>query len=391
MNQGALKLLPLTGLRFIAAGMIVLLHAFEYNYHLPQALHAIPLTQAVSFFFILSGFILSHVYTGFDEKGSRTRFLLARFARLWPAHLFTAILAVIIVPRRLTNAAHDAPLLMVPLAQALMLQSWIPVKAYYASFNSVAWSISTEFFFYLCFPFLQNQSMRKLSGYFLGVIGITFCIIALGTLAHLPLDGEKHAFSLMGLLYIWPVCRMMEFLAGMLTYRLFKRFESGSQPQDASKSKATLFEAGGLFLLLGAMLMSHSPILNALTQNNQALSVFLTHYGFTLPAFSLFIYLMAKGHGLIASVLSNRGLVFLGEISYSMYLLHKVLFWHFKGQEPPFWIYCALLLMGSYLVWQWVEKPLRKLIITQGTALLVQPRLHGEPSPALRTASPAEG
>ena len=89
-------LLPLTSLRFIAAFAIVLLHAklyFTWGW-----LTYVPGTsvQAVSFFFVLSGFILTHVYSARGVT-SYWQFLLARFARLWPLHVLAILLLVSIV------------------------------------------------------------------------------------------------------------------------------------------------------------------------------------------------------------------------------------------------------------------------------------------------------
>jgi peptidoglycan/LPS O-acetylase OafA/YrhL len=151
------QLAPLTSLRFFAASAIVVNHM--------QGLWGIPenltehlwgrtnLSQAVSFFFVLSGFILTYVHPELPTRESRKRFLLARFARIWPAHVATfALLLVLIGDRgRVSGDIRDGWLWLLNLS---MLHGWIPLENVYFSFNHVSWTISTEFFFYLLFPLL---------------------------------------------------------------------------------------------------------------------------------------------------------------------------------------------------------------------------------------------
>ena len=145
---------PLTSLRFVAAGMIVLLHSllyFKWSW-----LNHVPATaaQGVSFFFVLSGFILTHVYR--TRSVGYFTFMRARFARLYPVHVATLIIAMLFV--RADLVTFDGPGIFSKwalLASNLTLtQSLAPFMAYQFSWNSVSWSISTEMFFYLAFPLL---------------------------------------------------------------------------------------------------------------------------------------------------------------------------------------------------------------------------------------------
>src|SRR5690242_19654398 len=85
------KLYALTSLRFVAAALIVLGHS-QGTFGIPKDAWApFVMSQGVSFFFVLSGFILTYVYPSLKLFGIR-RFLLARFARIWPAHITAFIL-----------------------------------------------------------------------------------------------------------------------------------------------------------------------------------------------------------------------------------------------------------------------------------------------------------
>jgi peptidoglycan/LPS O-acetylase OafA/YrhL len=110
----------------------------------------------VSFFFVLSGFILSHAYSELDVKHGLRSFFAARFSRLYPAHLFTALVAMFLFSP--IGSAYDLIRSAVNLS---MLQSMIPLLPWHYSLNAVSWSISTEFFFYALFPFILPIAKRR--------------------------------------------------------------------------------------------------------------------------------------------------------------------------------------------------------------------------------------
>src|SRR5688500_18317145 len=97
MSKSIKKIDALTSLRFVAAALIVLHHSrglFDFDQSLGDPFQ---LSQAVSFFFVLSGFILTYVYPSLGDTGAR-RFFLARVARIWPAHVAAFLLIVALVP-----------------------------------------------------------------------------------------------------------------------------------------------------------------------------------------------------------------------------------------------------------------------------------------------------
>jgi len=153
--QAPANIKSLTSLRFFAAAWVVL-----YHYWPSLAVSGTPPIVAaghlgVELFFILSGFILSHVYLPSFEAGQFRYgdFLWARLARIYPMHLATLIavglmggLALAAGVRIDSNVVSLAAL---P-ANLLLLQAWgfAPV----AGWNHPSWSISAEWFAYICFP-----------------------------------------------------------------------------------------------------------------------------------------------------------------------------------------------------------------------------------------------
>ena len=144
----------LTSLRFFASLAIVVHHC---NGVFWPAADLGPLDAGVSFFFVLSGFILAYVYH--DPSSGQFawgRFYVARLARIWPLHLVCLLLMIAFV--KVPESFESGVLL----ANGLMLHAWIPFDRYFFSYNYASWSISTELFFYMLFPFALRctPSMR---------------------------------------------------------------------------------------------------------------------------------------------------------------------------------------------------------------------------------------
>ncbi|MGA2794941.1 MAG: acyltransferase, partial [Roseiarcus sp.] len=146
---------PLTSLRFFAAAMIVALHLQEtLDVPWPDVSDR-GLRQGVTFFFVLSGFILTHVYS--DQPGLTVRtFLTLRLARLYPTQLAALLLLVLLLPwREIVYTSPSADVSATALvAKLLLIDALWPTAPLTYSWNGVSWSLSTEMFFYLAFPLL---------------------------------------------------------------------------------------------------------------------------------------------------------------------------------------------------------------------------------------------
>src|SRR5690606_718800 len=146
----------LTTLRFLAALWVVLFSAWP---HLDVGFVPTAVTKGylgVEVFFVLSGFILSHVYLesagrgdGFSYRG----FLWARIARVYPMHLVTLAgmigLGVAATVAGLTVSDSLLGWRSLP-AHLSLTHAWGLASS--AAFNHPSWSISAEWFAYLSFP-----------------------------------------------------------------------------------------------------------------------------------------------------------------------------------------------------------------------------------------------
>lgn len=162
MNE-ATHIKPLTAMRFYAAMWVVL-------YHYWPNLTAAPLPQfvergylGVELFFVLSGFILCHVYLPSAERGAFNYkgFLWARIARVYPLHLATLIgVGALAVAATVAGFGIDKAILSwqsLP-ANLLMLHAW--GLAPEAGWNHPSWSISAEWFAYLTFPLFAFAALK---------------------------------------------------------------------------------------------------------------------------------------------------------------------------------------------------------------------------------------
>ena len=149
---------PLTTLRFLAALAVFGHHlafladdprtARVYNRFLFEG------RVGVNFFFILSGFILTYNYapTIAHWRWREIReFYVARFARVYPVHLLTFLIAAVLLTGVSMAPARSAA---AAICQLTLTQSFCPDPAVYFSFNAPAWSLSAEAFFYAAFPTL---------------------------------------------------------------------------------------------------------------------------------------------------------------------------------------------------------------------------------------------
>ncbi|WP_045826730.1 acyltransferase family protein [Teredinibacter turnerae] len=297
-----MKLEALTSLRFFAALMVLCSHLrflAESDSSLVKLIYDKVFWEGyigVTFFFILSGFILSFAYQqrlqsqqiGFWE------YMSARIARIYPLHIVTWLLALPLVFFLVPSSTES---LATYLANGVLIQSYFPDRAIHFSANIPSWSLSDEMFFYLLFPFLLRCGTRVLLGLVVVLLAWHFAI------ALSELSGQrKHFYN-----YVFPLARLLDFVIGLLLFRWYKQVW-----KPLPESKATLIQVGALGLL--AVFFAVKGVIP------QALRFDV----FYILPMALVIAAFATDRGLLAKALQHRILVLLGEASFALYLTHHL-------------------------------------------------------------------
>ena len=348
----------LTRLRFFAALWVVL-----YHWHEPWAVNVDAVTDffamgrfGVDLFFILSGFVLAHVYLAAREKGQFDflKFIIARFARIYPLHVATiALLAFVALGAWLMGvpfSPQDFPISDLP-ANLLMVHAW--GFAPNPGWNGPSWSISAEWFAYLAFPAYLMIAIALAKRPII-LAGIAIASFLLFDQVHQVLFGESlpMATERFGVLRIVP-----EFLIGIAIYRLGCRFTLG-------RNLALV----GFAVSLVVYLMS-------------------AHWAWDDRIIALMgaplIYTLAELDRHAHSVPKRDPVRYLGEISYAIYMLHVPFFmiafnllqdvFGLVGVSISTLALLALLvamLAASSATYEWLEKPSRHVIRRWGDTWL---------------------
>jgi len=269
---------------------------------------------AVSFFFILSGFILVYTYGGkdFDLR----RFWRARLARLYPVYLQSLLLTApfffyvvlkVNFPQLAYFRNHLASTIVLVLA---MQQAWVPMAA--LGWNAVAWAVSTEIFFYMVFPFLVSRFSR-LSNRGLATVALLGWMIPLAAaLAYMVVlpdyvypDSSQDMLFWLSALKFNPLVRLPEFMSGVACGCWFLRGKHNP------KLAARLVLTGTALALL-------------ITAFSRWIAYPILHTGLYAPAFAAIICGLALRLPAVA-FLESRWPRLLGESSYCLYLFHPMI------------------------------------------------------------------
>jgi peptidoglycan/LPS O-acetylase OafA/YrhL len=329
------NVVALTGLRGLAAIWVLLYHVFGYHVFILGLGYA-----GVDIFFMLSGFILTHVYVADRQLVTRrgyAHFLLVRLARIYPLHLLTLLVLIMIVavlPQYREFSARNAFSSVALVANFLLVQNWIPGLG--ASWNSPSWSLSAEWAAYLVFPFILWQARQIAS--IRNLVGFAFALLPLGAFAfylagYRTLDG----IGLSG-------CMRMatEFPAGCLLYLATNKGWKAD-----SRLGPTLFA-------LVIVISSAWPLTQFLL----------------LPAFALMISAAVQEKTWWSNLLGWWPIDFLGEISFSVYLTHLIVlrvliifngYWFGFGRMTFAFLAILIALSVAICTYYTVELPARKL------------------------------
>jgi peptidoglycan/LPS O-acetylase OafA/YrhL len=343
----------LTGLRFVLAAWVVLHHLAGPGMMLGGAISALPaplraLTTggyvAVQTFFLLSGFVLARSYAATHwNRSSLIRYWAARFARIYPTYLLSLVIVAYFIGRFLgrptVSAANKTSALF---DYAFLLQGWWR-NGGGPGWNTPAWSLSCELFFYLCLPAVLPVIWRAGPRLLAGIVALSF--VAPVILAHLNVPS-----------YWKPVHHFADFTMGIAAARLFQRLELRPGRRHLAERLYLPAMAAGAFLIAWPQLLRGTYL-----DLNSALR----------PLNAVALIGLALGGGAVAKVLSSRAVDYLGQASYSMYILHvPLLWWYGNGGVKRFHlppgiaalVFGGIVIAAAVLSYELVEKPANRWI-----------------------------
>jgi peptidoglycan/LPS O-acetylase OafA/YrhL len=364
-GRGAASRLPsLTGLRFFAAALVFLFHSSRIippltPFHGATAHWYMTVCTeggwvGVSFFFILSGFVLTWVAKPTDRA---RRFWRRRLTKLYPNHIVTFVVTTVLLS------------VSIPwwrwLPNLLLVQSWFPDTHLDIVFSvdQPSWSLSCEIVFYLCFPLLYRQLLRIAPERLWTWAGaMVAAIVAAATFAQFALPSTPAGMVpgqpvfpasqwQVWFVYAFPPVRMLEFVLGMLLARIVLTGRWIKLPL-----------APVLLLVFGSYAAAY-----AVPWVYSAVAVCVVPLALLIPTVATIDI-----HGR-RSPFSGVVLVWLGEISFAFYLVHGICIafvrskvgyavfgsWTAAGMVLlPF----AMAVVGAWLLNSLVEKPMMKYV-----------------------------
>jgi peptidoglycan/LPS O-acetylase OafA/YrhL len=345
------RLDSLTGLRFFAAFFILFAHSTEWlapfkgnnpiaHYGGVTSIYGMPL------FFVLSGFVIHYNYgqsfATLRFRWAAWQFLGARIARLYP--LLVACFAVgLIVDRTLGWIPQHTNWWIGLVASFLtMTQSWFYIiifddRLLAQNAFGLAWSISSEFFFYLAylglvFLLLQLRSLRAaiIAWTVFGALAFLFFVECkthldgIGVLAqkyiedYVPAEKNSANSFIFWLFYYSPYSRIFEFILGCLTAELYNQTYN-RQISAVEERWAHFFMWGAMAVLgvIGYFFLFSYPFPTVSDY------VMFMHQNFicAIPI-AILIFCIARYDSSLSNFLCDARLILLGEMSYSIYSVH---------------------------------------------------------------------
>ncbi|KRD20715.1 acyltransferase [Mycobacterium sp. Root265] len=383
MRSGEIK--ALTGLRLFAAVWVVLFH---FRPLLAQAVPDVSSAlapvlnsgaQGVDLFFILSGFVLAWNYLDRMGPSWSTRdtlhFLWLRLARVWPVYLVTLHLAALWIIFTL-NVGHvpaenaDTLTATSYIRQLFLVQLWFQPYFDGSSWDGPAWSISAEWLAYLTFGFLALVIFRLARATRARSLLLLAFATTLPPVMFLLASGQFYTP------WSWLPRILLQFTAGAIACAAVRRLD----PSDRTRMLAGVGSMALVAAIIGTLYwLDGHPIPGVLDSGGVVDLLFVP-----------LVVMLAIGAGTLPRLLSVRALVYGGQISFSLYMVHELVHtaWNWAAQQfelrlegpaGPWWLTAifAVTLACSALLYHVVEEParhwMRRMFDIRGTVSRMHP------------------
>ena len=286
--------------RGFAALMIAAVH---FNVNSPLSNHSLANGLFVHFFFTLSGFVM---YLNYHNKlvdfSSVKNFLKKRFFRLYPLHLLFLIIFLIIEVSKYfaqikygmvaNNEAFSINNLKTFLGNIFLIQTFFD----YNTFNTPSWSISAEYYTYMIFALVFFFMKKTNLLIFIFLVGILVFRIN----SEIGLGIEKTYLSFLDCVYC--------FFIGVFSCKIYFKY-----------SNLEIFQKYYSIITLILLVVSGLLIINISGK-----------FSFIIPLFFGLLLIFSanlKNENILGKIICNKFFVYLGSISYSIYMCHLFVFW----------------------------------------------------------------
>jgi peptidoglycan/LPS O-acetylase OafA/YrhL len=357
------QVLQLTSIRFFLIAYIAIAHFIRSATADETILKLFSQENVVvGAFFVLSGYIMGYVYTGFHSTDVRpmtpSKFMINRLARMYPAYFFILLLFSPMFIYVDLYYGHGMNTLWHAVTVLTLTQAWFPSLA--ELWNSPTWFLSALLLAYALFPYIVAPIARLNRN---GLYKLLFITLALSLLIKVIYSNISGWVIMEGMQLpdpAWyfnfvrfnPVFNCLEFLVGIATARLMM----------TSHSKDRSYFPGILLASLIAViaLRVHYTVNDMIVRS----AIFI-------PLFLVFLIHLHKSEGYLAKVLSHPVLVYLGEVSFSIYIVHGAIGQLFYKRvvsnliftEPVnIFIYYATVFISAVALYHLVEKPAQNKI-----------------------------
>lgn len=364
----------LTGVRFLAVFHIFLHHLWAvFTYvrdtkpgtesllndmtNIPQSIMVFLANGWVStsLFFLLSGFILAHLYWQPNGRfrGSPQHFLIVRLARIYPVHL------IALVPL-LINAYHVhiedgyslAFITSSAIGTALLIQAWVP--SWIPMWNWPAWTISVMVTLYLLMPFIIHglNKLTKRQQHFSLLVLPLVSLIPTAFYARQLWTGMPWTMQTEIFYSNFPLFWVPYFVAGMLLTRII------SVAENAKSDSKPVIALGDIAFILAISFAMVPDLFQPMTS--------FIRFGLLMPIYMVFVADLARGRGFVARLLSYRAFHYLGEISFSIFIWQSVviaaLFISLSIYPPIADYHFSIAIVSILLIaigsLHWIERPI---------------------------------
>lgn len=300
------------GLRVIAFLLVFFSHCNGFL-PIPSGGHG---AIGVEIFFVMSGFLME--VNAKDRDGSLIRQCVdcagKKLRKFYWLHILTMLLAL--VPTilgwilQLPDLRTVLEVCSKIAANLFLIQSWVPDSAYYFSLNGVTWYLSTSMFMYLLFPLLHRWiSKLKMGSWKYGAI---LLIYAFQLVLAVRMNGNPYLHAV---IYIHPTVRCIDFIAGMLLGSAFR---------------GDLWSAHGNTCWTGLEAMAVGMLVMVVLLFAKLPETF-SYVVLCAPAAWLLMAVFAHEQGTISKLLSWKPVLFLGNISFELFMVHRIVigYWEY--------------------------------------------------------------